>query len=65
MLAGELNNLVEYARDAQQPRAISRREPVNETAQPLRAIGMAPDAGGPDMPIACSMPMALVRPRTT
>ena len=42
MLAGELDNLVEYARDAQQPRAVSRREPVNETAQPLRTIGMAP-----------------------
>jgi hypothetical protein len=23
------------------------------------------DAGGPDMPIACSMPMTMVRPRTT
>src|SRR5712691_4726380 len=36
------NDLVEYARDAQQPRAVSRREPVDETAQPLRTIGMAP-----------------------
>jgi hypothetical protein len=42
LLAGELNNLVEYARDAQQPRTVSRREPVDETAQPLRTIGMTP-----------------------
>jgi hypothetical protein len=42
LLAGELNNLVEYPRDAQQPCAVSRREPTNKTAKPLRTIGMAP-----------------------
>lgn len=52
LLAGELNDLVEYARDAEQPRAVSRREPVYETAQPLHTIGMAPGhnrltVGGP------------------
>ncbi len=41
LLVGELDDLVEHAHDAQRPRAVSRREPVNETAQPLRTIGMA------------------------
>jgi hypothetical protein len=37
-----MNDLVEYGRHAQQSRAVSRRESINETAQPLDTIGMAP-----------------------
>jgi hypothetical protein len=39
-LARQFNDLVEDIRDAQQALAISRRESVDQTAQPLHTVGV-------------------------
>jgi hypothetical protein len=57
-----VDGLFETPEPQPRPWRLLGAQPSGPLAWPSRN---STDAGGSDMPIACSMPMTLVRPRTT